>query len=684
MSSAEQLQAETSGPQMTGPKRPAPRGTAFYPRKRAVTACQVCRARRTKCDNLKPTCSFCLKTGAVCIQSSVDLSSFDPASLKILERLDDVEGLLKSLASHSGIHSFSTAASGCPSSGQHARKDIQPDLGQTRPVLSSILPERLEDILAWPIFAGDSNSNDALWGVTTDSNTHVIDLQFSTPGTSVADAASVNTPSPTALATLLEDMPQLVSSLVENFFNYVHVKNPILDEAATGRLVSVTTIEGIDWSLKSCLTLLVCALGSIAGPFVPGGGMTSGSRAYANAQALFQAAERRLGACVGSGELMAIQCLFLAGVYMMCVLQPQKAWRFFNTALAACQEFPFLRQPPPDDFSSIQDDDENAALGGCQESVARDKESVLRQALYWSAWKSERELRSELRLPDFNLADRDRGLYPAFFPTPPPPPPQKVTEAPVAWSDLHKKPESPAWYFYLAEISLRRLFSNICAEMLSLRCEQGDDTAFLAAAALAVPTWEMQAQRWIDSLPPMLSLDALFDLENDICRFVLRGHLINLFELIYWPFVVAAITGFDMSLGNSDTQPQRAGAAKPATEKEAADSPFILQLARKGLEAHTRRIIVNEPGFRHRHHGTWYMIRNCERSALILVASAICIARRGCLVEGGPNNEFLAMPDGWRDSVASTVRLLAYWEPEAPDLRKGRRILEVGLRRAVN
>lgn len=43
-------------------KRPASRGTAAYPRKRAVTACQTCRARRTKCDNLKPKCSFCLKT----------------------------------------------------------------------------------------------------------------------------------------------------------------------------------------------------------------------------------------------------------------------------------------------------------------------------------------------------------------------------------------------------------------------------------------------------------------------------------------------------------------------------------------------------------------------------------------------------------------------------------------------
>lgn len=65
-------------------RRPAPRGTAAYPRKRANRACQVCRARRTKCDNKKPSCSFCEKVGAKCITSPTDLSSY--ASLSIFCR----------------------------------------------------------------------------------------------------------------------------------------------------------------------------------------------------------------------------------------------------------------------------------------------------------------------------------------------------------------------------------------------------------------------------------------------------------------------------------------------------------------------------------------------------------------------------------------------------------------------
>ncbi|KAL1889862.1 Zcf27p [Sporothrix stenoceras] len=678
----EEQQADANRPQMTGSRRPVARGTAFYPRKRAVRACQVCRARRTKCDNLKPTCSFCLKTGAVCIQSSTDLSTFDPASLKILDRLDEVQDLLKVLANRNGIDSPSNTASGGQSFSQHAEEDIQSvhsDPSQTR-LLKSILPERLEDILAWPIFS--VNNNDVPWGIAA---TLSLQMQDSTPGTSVADATTISTPPPTSLATLLEDMPQLVNSLVDNFFNYVHVKNPILDEATTSRLITATTIEGIDWSLKSCLTLLVCALGSISGPFVTGDGIASGSTAFSNAQSLFQAAERRLGACIGSADLMAAQCLFLAGVYMMCVFQPRKAWRFFNAALAACQEFPLLQQSPllsmEDLYGSRDDDNDATALDGCQQRVGGDRESGLQQALYWSAWKSERELRGELCLPDFHLADRHRGLYPTFFPTPPPPlQPQQLTE-------LHRKPESSAWYFYLAEISLRRLSFNICAEMLSLRRAHNDNTtAFLADVTLVVPTWELQAQRWIDSLPPILSLDAPSDAENDICRFVLRGHLINLYELIYWPFTVAAATRLDTSLGMGRNKilSQRVSGAELVAEQEAVDSASILKLARKGLETHTRRIVTNEPGFRHRHHGTWYMIRNCTRSALVLVANALCMARLGCLVEGDPNNEFLALPDGWRNSVASTIRLLTYWEPEVPDVQKGRRILEIGLERLMD
>ncbi|KAL2424172.1 hypothetical protein ABEF95_011240 [Exophiala dermatitidis] len=77
----------------TTSKRTAPtiRGSSAYARKRAVIACQVCRARRTKCDQKKPTCSFCESIGAECVPDPPALSAFDPASVAIIERLDRLE-----------------------------------------------------------------------------------------------------------------------------------------------------------------------------------------------------------------------------------------------------------------------------------------------------------------------------------------------------------------------------------------------------------------------------------------------------------------------------------------------------------------------------------------------------------------------------------------------------------------
>ncbi|OGE47361.1 hypothetical protein PENARI_c048G03842 [Penicillium arizonense] len=73
-------------------KRPVPPSTQAmsYPRKRAVTACQLCRRQKTKCDNVRPTCGFCANIGASCVYQApeTDYSSFDPAALALLEKMD--------------------------------------------------------------------------------------------------------------------------------------------------------------------------------------------------------------------------------------------------------------------------------------------------------------------------------------------------------------------------------------------------------------------------------------------------------------------------------------------------------------------------------------------------------------------------------------------------------------------
>ena len=67
-----------------GLKRTLPENDPPRPRKRNATACQICRARKTKCDNKKPRCSYCQSIGAACddaIEQSVP-SVLVPEGLK--------------------------------------------------------------------------------------------------------------------------------------------------------------------------------------------------------------------------------------------------------------------------------------------------------------------------------------------------------------------------------------------------------------------------------------------------------------------------------------------------------------------------------------------------------------------------------------------------------------------------
>ena len=57
-------------------KRPATRIKSTYPRKRAIQACQKCRARRTKCNNVRPACSSCLDLGVDCSYAETDPSRY--------------------------------------------------------------------------------------------------------------------------------------------------------------------------------------------------------------------------------------------------------------------------------------------------------------------------------------------------------------------------------------------------------------------------------------------------------------------------------------------------------------------------------------------------------------------------------------------------------------------------------
>lgn len=342
------------------------------------------------------------------------------------------------------------------------------------------------------------------------------------------------------------------------------------------------------WDAESCLVLLVCANGALARP-LSSPSISTDEVASSISNALFTASLKRLGTAMGSTGVVQAQCLFFAGVFLMSTLRPFDAWRMFLQSLAICQSFTHCNQP-----DSISD--------GRSRSTVEAEESI-----YWSSWKSERELRWELGLPDFD----EMGLNtPPSFPS---------------CSESCEADHLRAWCFYLSEISLWRLETAAKNEIKRLVLE----TPAQVFEALAEKAEEnvQQVIAWQDSLPGSVSI-AEHELptgdDGDILRFILRGRTTYFHELISWPFIYAVVNDGEETL-------------------------HIRQWAARGFDFHLKRLSINRPGFYHRHHGTWLMIRSSARSACILLAGA----------QASSTSQLL--PPNWQEAVEATISMLQFW-----------------------
>ncbi|RSL43296.1 hypothetical protein CEP53_011770 [Fusarium sp. AF-6] len=243
-------QAQSGAAGGRGNKRP--RTAAMYQRKRAVTACQSCRLRKTKCDNLRPSCGFCSKNGAQCIYpgpETSDYSTFDPASLTILDRLNHVVTLLESrpLAVIAQPSDISQQVSGAPMSvnfptssapSTEATTNLpEMDILQTLDIPdfpSSVI--NCESILRWPIFEG----------LVPDVHSFILE-------SAKEDSGQVESTRTSSLGRGVQEDDFI--PLSKKFLAYVHVKNPILDVADYKAQVKDAAENGPRWDGPSCLVL---------------------------------------------------------------------------------------------------------------------------------------------------------------------------------------------------------------------------------------------------------------------------------------------------------------------------------------------------------------------------------------------------------------------------------------------
>ncbi|KAH2077975.1 hypothetical protein KXW32_008153 [Aspergillus fumigatus] len=523
--------------------------------------------------------------GAKCVVND-PTDMFDPASVLIIQRLDQIESLLQ----------------------QQQRQRQQKQSEDSGPALRN---SNALDTIRHASAAGDSG-----WTTFNSSPVYQTHGKYDA-GPSLTDLLS----SPTTLSQepflasidprheRLDLDLRTCTRLLHTFLEEVHIANPILDGPLVTGYLYQACIHGIGWDAPSCLVLLICALGAISESFHEhheASSMTARqSPTFHLGQRYFEAAQMRLGAVLRTHGVLEAQCFFYSGVYLMAIFQPLRAWRCFVQAAAMAETLLF----------SYGGNSPHAA-GARLKSETRCLETT-----HWACLKSELELRLELGL---NQPDPLGFTYPTFFPT-------------VPMQQLNRD-ESRVWYFYLAETAVRRLTMRIVQHFfLNQRHGRFPDAHKMREVSL---DFEIQASDWTTSLPPVLTLSTP-EMDDDVLKFVLRGHLLDCYEWIYFPYLLEAIA--------------HAAPRNPATDE------FVV----RGLAMAAERIHKNRKGFRHRHHGVWLMLRSCTRSALLLVAAS--------RAAGGVRD---MLPVGWKAAVRGAVEMLAYWRDEAGDARERLRVLE--------
>ncbi|KAI1034769.1 hypothetical protein LB504_004602 [Fusarium proliferatum] len=453
-------QGGTSSSDQQGQGNKRQRTAAMYHRKRAVTACQSCRLRKTKCDNVRPVCGFCSRSGAQCVYPGSgpdsDYSSYDPASLTILDRLNHVVSLLESrplavlvndTGSYDSPHGASSISAGNASITQplrvapiHASRDLttlvpEDDVLQVldRPDLPSA-SNNCESIMRWPIFQG----------LVPEAQSFVLELNED------VEAVSSNARGVSAGRGVQEEdfIP-----LSKRFLAYVHVKNPILDVKDYKKKVREAAENGPQWDGASCLVLISCAIACLSVPFhteADVDGSPASTRSSTNtvidpdtAASYYLAAKKRLGLLQPS--LLYIQCLFLCGIYEMYCLHPLQAWFHFNRACVDLRNILWTRSQKKSNQATTQET------------------RRLEQRLYWSCVKTEYELRYEIPLPPSGITQCD---YPDMFPSPPTEltSPSAYDRGDTLEDDIVPE-EEKSWFYYLAEISYRRMMNRAMAVM---------------------------------------------------------------------------------------------------------------------------------------------------------------------------------------------------------------------------
>ncbi|OBT86994.1 hypothetical protein VE02_04598 [Pseudogymnoascus sp. 03VT05] len=604
-------------------------------------ACQRCRGRKVKCDNVRPSCGSCVESGKQCVYVDGGREKSPEASIpaQLMSRLDQilagVQGITASLRPQDSIHEhrIQDPVSGSP--GISEISNITPNFQQPATIDDAQkdylrIPSTnttADTILTWPIYAGEYPPGyliEAILGKGEDDKSDAFVVRHG-EFESLSD--------------------ERIPSLIDRFLRNVHTKNPILDVDALIQYGQTAAANGPGWDAQSCLVLLACALGSISYSFetsianqtemVAGSAPTSAStykKELRQGESCYALACRRLGLL--KHTILGAQCYFYSAVYLMYTFAPLQAWNHF------CQASTFYQLS----FRKISKVSETPRLDGLSLTHRR-----LEQSLYWSCFKSECEIRVELPLPQSGIASIE---YPHLFPSPPSHSRNSTGRTLHGSEILSADPglmhdsdkdlnEEKSWYYYLTEVALRRISNRILSTFY--RQDHTNWTNILPLIPIA-KEFESQILVWSANLPPAMQYDVNLTTEEGPSRelsWATGNRLLEMRSWLYQPFLYHAI--------HADSQTDHV-----------RENPVLQSLVEAAMDCHLET--VQKRCFRHRHHGIWFDIRAVVTAAFSVIAAA--------------KSGKVTVRQEWADHIPTVIGTLAFWENESPDLVRTRQVLE--------
>ncbi|KIV82020.1 hypothetical protein PV11_04161 [Exophiala sideris] len=280
-------------------------------RSRLNVACDNCRERRSKCDGLRPSCTYCHNRGRTChYQNTPPLgSSKTEAELAAInKRLDHLTNLLsRSQAIPASSAEF--GESHANNSGLNDQDDSPFKLlgrGSMLQVLG-LGAEFAEELLGLERCRKEAQDHPSRFFIV---------------------------------------QHQQALSALAAFSALVHVWYPILRPGFSEQYLQI--ISGrLHSSPKSCLALLVAAIGSFAQHAEAG--MPQGDRVD---DSYFELALSALPAVISQCSVISVQCLILFSIYYCCLMRPCHAHDYAVIASFKVQDL--LKRPQRDDAEAVE------------------------------------------------------------------------------------------------------------------------------------------------------------------------------------------------------------------------------------------------------------------------------------------------------------------------------------------